>query len=72
MSKRDRMRILDRSNKATREARAKLAAAGALSTAWKPTPDMPIVVDEDEMFDLPPGSPTLDELQDWTRGESEE
>lgn len=95
MGKRSKIRVLDWSNEATREARAKLAAAGALSTAWKlsdndrlahiPRGWMELVGQtaaltgnrfwkaiangEHKIFRLPPGSPTLDELQNWTRGE---
>jgi len=60
--------ISDESTDARSIVRAKLAAAGALSTAWKVSPDMPIV-DDDEMFELSPGSPTMHELIDQDRGE---
>lgn len=55
-------------NAATARARAKLAAAGALSTKWKAPAGMTPPEDE-EVIELLPGSASLDEIVSQDRDE---
>lgn len=57
-------------NEATLRARAKLAAAGALSTVWKAPRDM-MPPEEDEIIELSPGSLSIDEIISQDRDERE-
>lgn len=61
-------RELDVPNNATSLARAKLAAAGALSAVWKAPEGFIPTEEDDELIELPPGSPTLDQMIDEDRG----
>ncbi len=77
MSKKERSETLKRSSYSQdavlpREAaRTKLAAAGALSTIWKASPDLEMPSDDEliELGTLPPGSPSILDMINEDRGD---
>jgi hypothetical protein len=60
--------VMRKTTAAVERARAKLAAAGALSSAWKAPHDMTMPSDDEPLVDIPPG-PSIDEIIDEDRNE---